>query len=81
MEIQDIWKYLRENGVYPEEIWHDINKDLVVSIEWGDWKHGHLYLDHLMKEKGFIKVGETTTGEDGSDCYSADHFYRVLDMG
>ncbi len=49
-----------------------------VSIEWGDWKHEHGYLDYLMKENGFILVNEEVTEEDGSDCYSATHEYKQV---
>lgn len=49
-----------------------------VSIEWGDWKHEHGYLDYLMKENGFILVNKEVTEEDGSDCYSATHEYKQV---
>lgn len=50
-----------------------------VLIEWGDWKHEHGYLDYLMKKNGFIKVDEKITEEDGSDCFSAIHYFKLKD--
>ena len=46
-----------------------------IEIEWGDWKHDHLYCQHLMGEKGYKLLHEQLTEEDGSDCYSAVHTY------
>ena len=47
----------------------------VIDIEWGDWKHDHLYCDYLMKQLGYLVLGATVTEEDGSDCYSAVRRY------
>lgn len=56
---------------------YDLNSMLIFTeIEWGDWKHEHGYCDWIMQENGFRKVGEQITEEDGSDCYSAVHFYK-----
>lgn len=48
-----------------------------IAIEWGDWKHDHRYLDHLMTKNGFEVINEELTNEDGSDCYSSVHYYRL----
>ena len=50
-------------------------KAVIVSVEWGDWKHTHAYLDTLMKRLGYTKYHEAVTEENGSDCYSADHYF------
>ena len=50
-------------------------KTVGISVEWGDWKHDHLYLKYRMEQIGFIQVSEDLTEEDGSDCYSAYHIY------
>lgn len=50
-------------------------KSVIVSIEWGDWKHSHAYLDKLMERLGYTKDDEAVTEENGSDCYSADHYF------
>lgn len=48
-----------------------------VTIHWGDWKHEHGYLDYVMSKNGFELVKEDVTEEDGSDCYSSIHTYRL----
>lgn len=48
---------------------------VIVSVEWGDWKHSHAYLDKLMERLGYTKIHENVTEQDGSDCYSADHYF------
>jgi hypothetical protein len=52
-------------------------KMFAVEIHWGDWKHEHLRLDWLMKENfsDLRSINTQTTEEDGSDCYSAIHYY------
>lgn len=49
-----------------------------VHIEWGDWKHDHARLDYLMANIGYMKTNEEVTDEDGSDCYSATHYYEQV---
>lgn len=51
-----------------------------IEINWGDWKHDHLHLKWLMEEHFSNKleyVGEKVTEEDGSDCYSAIHYFKI----
>lgn len=76
MTISEINKYLMENGIYAEYItnFHKIENIVIVSID-GDWKHDHGYLDYLMAEKGYKKVGEKVTNEDGSDWYESEHTF------
>ena len=57
------------------EVW-STNGLIKIEIEWGDWKHNHLFVDHLMKAIGYTKIDERVTEEDGSDCYSATHTYK-----
>ena len=77
-ELERIEKYLNDHDIYPEYIDKDVlNKKLVyVQINWGDWKHEHLYCSYLMNELGYIDCGEETTEENSSDCYSALHYYK-----
>lgn len=52
----------------------------------GDWKHDHLYLNHVVTNDfrdlfaniGYLAVscGEEVTESDGSDYYTADHEYK-----
>lgn len=69
-----IQKIFKENDVWYE---YNIlpNNRVEINVEFGDWKHDHLFIDHLMKENGFVKTDEVLTWEDGSDCYSSIHTY------
>ena len=48
-----------------------------VNIEWGDWKHTHLWCDELMSYIGYKFMNEIETETNGSDCYSADRYYEI----
>jgi hypothetical protein len=71
---KDIQRIFKEN-----KMWHDwdVNLDgsVEISVDWGDWKHDHLYLNHVMRENGYILMGEEVTEEDGGDAYSAVHTF------
>lgn len=73
----EIQKTLNKNGVsasvYSEE--REGKTLYEVSIEWGDWKHDHLFTRTLMANLGLTCLKEEVTEEDGSDCYSAVHTY------
>lgn len=76
---EKIEKILNENNLCVDFI--SIDKTfpfevINITIEYGDWKHEHLFLTHLMKENGYseVMVTDITSEEDqGSDCYSAIH--------
>ena len=57
---------------------YEENNQVVISIEWGDWKHDHKRLDYLMLQKNFTLVQEIITDENGSDCYSSNHYYEQV---
>lgn len=67
--------FLNDNGVWADVYPHFGTSALVVSISWGDWKHDHLWAKTLMKYLGYTEVGEKVTEENGSDCYSAEHYF------
>ena len=67
-------QYLRDNGCIPDDVYHS-NGQLCVYISWGDWKHSFIWLDNLMGYIGYQKNDELVTEEDGSDCYSAIHYF------
>ena len=75
---KDIQRIFKEN-----KMWYDWDVDfdgsVEINVEWGDWKHDHLHLNHVMKENGYILMGEKVTEEDGSDSYSAVHTYFKYD--
>ena len=72
---ETIHKYLDDDGVWAEVYTKFGGAAIVVSIEWGDWKHQHLWVRDLMEYIGFAEVSEVVTEEDGSDCYSAEHTF------
>lgn len=76
-EASVVHRYLCDNRCYPDEVYDNYNglPVIQVAISWGDWKHDHLWCDHLMGYLGYTKIGEQLTEEDGSDCYSAIHNY------
>ena len=72
--------HLRENRLFASVF--AMHEYIVIEIHWGDWKHEHLRCKWLTEEF-FGKLGKTVsiqtdvTEEDGSDCYSANHFVFV----
>ena len=78
MERKDIEKDIQR--IFEEnEMWYDCDVNLdgsvEINVEWGDWKHDHMYLNHVMKENGYCLTDEEVTEEDGSDAYSAVHTF------
>lgn len=75
---KDIQRIFKEN-----EMWYEwgvgLDGTVEISVEWGDWKHDHLCLDHVMKENGYGLRGEKVTDIDGSDAYSSIHTYLKYD--
>lgn len=80
--IKKIWNHLNENKLYADDVYmFSEHAGIVeVSISWGDWKHEHLRCDYLMQQIGFKAISENVTEEDGSDCYSATHYYMLMEV-
>lgn len=75
---QRIYDFLKDNDVYAE-VYDNGMESLCVSISWGDWKHEHGWCSDLMGYIGYSEGDMVVTEEDGSDCYSADHyFYKMV---
>lgn len=74
--VEQVYETLKSNNVYPESV-HQYRTIpvVVVEISWGDWKHEHWRADWLIEELGGTLVRTDVTEEDGSDCYSATHYY------
>ena len=72
--IETIEKLANENHVMCD-VYEEHGGVIAAEIQWGDWKHSHLRLKWLVKEKFPDMRGVETevTEEDGSDCYSAIH--------
>ena len=70
-------KVLNDNNIYADiDQFMDIPA-ITVHINWGDWKHEHICARLALEEAGFIYVRSETTEEDGSDCYSATHYFII----
>ena len=57
---------------------YEHNGRFCIEINHGDWKHSHKFADVLMKTVFGVDCDlEETTYEDGSDNYSAIHYYTL----
>lgn len=74
-ETTKIWHYLEDNGLYVDNVYVNSEGCVEISISWGDWKHEHGWCDSAMRYIGYGCDDEVVTEENGSDCYSAIHFY------
>ena len=79
-----IEKCLEDNSIYPESVnfkqdpHYPNEAEIVVQINWGDWKHDHWRANYLIRENFDLDCDDTViTENDGSDCYSAAHHYHV----
>jgi len=79
--VNELYDRLAEQDVY-YDVWFDESDSTVtVGIDWGDWKHDHMWLDifanKFFEEKGYDvdNIGVEVTDEDGSDTYSANHTF------
>ena len=52
---------------------------MAVEIHWGDWKHDHMRAKYLIDKMGEWKaIASMETETDGSDCYSAIHYFMYM---
>ena len=64
----------RFNEVFHNDLGDKI--EIQVFVDWGDWKHDHLRIVHLINDAfSPDEIREEVTEEDGSDCYSAVHIF------
>ncbi len=73
-ELEGIVRWLNKNEIYPNYAERD--DDIVIVQIDGDWKHDHLRCDYVMAQKGYGKIAEDVTDEDGSDWYGSKHCYK-----
>lgn len=74
--VEKVEALLNADNMYAEVEPYSTLPAFTVHISWGDWKHEHLRAKWLIEEANlgtFIK--SETTEEDGSDCYSATHYF------
>lgn len=83
----ELQKYIDEETGRPHTFFVDETFDgrLCIDINHGDWKHEHWYADSLVKKffmgKGLgVEIEEDVTLENGSDTYSACHYYEIDDI-
>lgn len=76
--IEMVYDFLRNNDIYAEVYEKGTPDNIVpcVHIERGDWKHGHLACQVLMGYLGFTEFASKVTEENGSDTYSAIHYFQ-----
>lgn len=79
MEHQDIQtkvnSILKKYGLNYDTFFES-DKCVCISVFWGDWKHDHLCLKHVMREGGFILTNEIITDSD-CDCYDAEYRFEL----
>ena len=78
MTESELYKVLGEQGLGSADIIDFDDEGCDILIEWGDWKHDHIYLKYVMQGHGYNQVDERVTQEDGSDCYSSVHSFNKL---
>ena len=67
-------KVFKDNDLHYE---YGINPkgEVNVEVHWGDWKHDHGWCATLMGYIGYVQDDVVVTEDNGSDCYSARHYY------
>ena len=78
MTIEEIQKMLIDHKIAVADVSEYDDGTIEVGIEWGDWKHDHEYCDELMQENNYELIGEYEIDENGSDCYSSIHQYKLV---
>ena len=74
---EQLSRFLNDNGCYNDCVYTNSEGVTSVEISWGDWKHEHLWCDNLMGYIGYETYCEQeVTEENGSDCYSAIHYFH-----
>lgn len=73
-----IEQYLSDNDCSVADVSNSSANKVAVTIEWGDWKHDHFWCGDLMGYIGYEQTKSKVTEEDGSDCYSAIHYFRKI---
>ena len=72
--MEQIETMLNENDYYPEIGCN--GSTITIDIHWGDWKHDHIAITNFITSYFPLKLINTiVTENDGSDCYSARHYF------
>ena len=51
-------------------------KQVLITIKEGDWKHDHLYLKNILSKNGFTLEDEYYAESD-DDCYDAEYTFQL----
>ena len=79
-KVVAVEELLNAEGVCAEVYQHQDLPIVAVIISWGDWKHDHARADYLVSSRlNGKKIAVDVTEENGSDCYSATHYYFFED--
>ena len=76
--IEKVEKLLADHNIPCELGWLKNLPVFTVRIMWGDWKHSHAFAKQLIKNAKlgiFMKTNVLET--NGSDCYSATHYFAI----
>ena len=76
-EDERLAKCLSDNGIYAD-VYTNSEGQVLVSISWGDWKHEHGWCRSLMGYLGYTEDDVIVTEDNGSDCYSAEHYFSKV---
>lgn len=73
-----VYNLLKDNDIFADV--YELNDLItVVEINWGDWKHDHLFAENIIMNAFPNSVHRCEiTEEDGSDCYSARHLFALI---
>lgn len=71
-----VYELLCKNNMSYCEMWRDKNR-IAVQLCNGDWKHEHLFLNHIMTRKfpQIKSIQEQEIGHSLDDCYSSIHWF------
>ena len=72
---KEVERIFKDNDIH-YAWWMQDDFSVVVVVEWGDWKHDHIYLINLMNNNNHTMVERAITEEDGSDSFSAEYVFR-----
>ena len=84
MTESELYKVLGEQGFGSADIIDFDDEGCDILIEWGDWKHDHLFSNHIATEVlngcgvEILNSTEQETESDGSDWYTAIHTFYIM---
>ena len=80
----NIQKLLEANEIFLPVSLELSGNSLVIDIYHGDWKHDHLFIEHLVKTYcanrniHCLHHTETYDEESNDDTYSAFHYFKLF---